>query len=264
RRPHADGSLLLVSAPLAMGRQRSAVRAIAGRSARRSGDGPAGRGAQWLALGRARAHRDAGHTVGPAGVSFTPRGRRPERLGLPRSAAAPRVVPPAETRVVNATAIGRVVATELKPSTPHEFHFWTATETSIGIGAIVKVGVGDQVSEDARVVYGVVTEGFAYSDLATPLHDVVGAEGDPTSAEAPTTRQQIRYWTAAVLRQTPEEPLQPVPLGQVYLADDADVAQALRMDAFLYSATPTAIPIGLYTSAGRQAPVYLAAHFLRS
>ncbi len=157
--------------------------------------------------------------------------------------------------------IGRVVATELKPATPHQFHFWTATETSIGIGAIVKVG-GDGTGEAGRVVYGVVTDGFAYSDLATPLHDVVGAEGDPTRAAAPTTRQEIRYWTAAVLRQTPEEPLQPVPLGQVYLAADADVAQALRMDTFLYSATPTAIPIGLYTSAGHEAPVYLDADFL--
>ena len=158
-------------------------------------------------------------------------------------------------------AVGRVVATELKPATPHQFHFWTATETSIGIGAIVKVG-GDGTAEEGRVVYGVVTDGFAYSDLATPLHDVVGAEGDPTRAAAPTTRQEIRYWTAAVLRQSPEEPLQPVPLGQVYLAADADVAQALRMDAFLYSATPTAIPVGLYTSAGREAPVYLDADFL--
>src|SRR5262245_57014339 len=157
--------------------------------------------------------------------------------------------------------IGRVVATELKTSTPHQFHFWTATHTSIGIGAIVKVG--GRGTEEGRVVYGVVTDGFAYSDLATPLHDVVGAEGDPTrAAETPTTRQEIRYWTAAVLRQTPEEPLQPVPLGEVYVADDADVALALRMDAFLYSATPTAIPVGLYTSAGREAPVYLDADFL--
>ncbi|HEV2671183.1 MAG TPA: hypothetical protein VGU74_08835, partial [Gemmatimonadales bacterium] len=133
-----------------------------------------------------------------------------------------------------------------------------------GIGAIVKVGGAGSSEQGAeRVVFGVVTDGFAYSDLATPLHDVVGAEGDPTrAADAPTARQEIRYWTAAVLRQTPEEPLQPVPLGQVYLADDSDVAQALRMDAFLYSATPTAIPVGLYTSAGHEAPVYLDADFL--
>ena len=159
-------------------------------------------------------------------------------------------------------AIGRVVATELKPSTPHQFHFWTANETTIGIGAIVKVG-GGGTGDEGRVVYGVVTDGFAYSDLATPLHDVIGAEGDPArAAESPTVRQEIRYWTAAVLRQIPEEPLQPVPLGQVFVASDTDVAQALRMDAYLHSATPTAIPIGLYTSGGLESPVYLDADFL--
>jgi len=160
--------------------------------------------------------------------------------------------------------VGRVVATELKPATPHQFHFWTANETSIGIGAIVKVegsGVGDQVS--GRVVYGVVTDAFAYSDLATPLHDVVGAEGDPErAAAAPTVRQEIRLWTAAVLRQIPEEPLQPVPLAQVHVATDADVAQALRMDGYLAGAHPTGIPVGLYTSGGLEAPVYLDADFL--
>ena len=103
--------------------------------------------------------------------------------------------------------VGRVVATEQKPATPHQFHFWTANETSIGIGAIVKVeeagspkGLPDGRGEQGagRVVYGVVTDGFAYSDLATPLHDVVGAEGDPAkAADSPTVRQEIRLWTAA-------------------------------------------------------------------
>ena len=162
------------------------------------------------------------------------------------------------------TPIGRVVATELKPATPHQFHFWTATDTSIGIGAIVKVEgsvVGSQVS--GRTVYGVVTDGFAYSDLATPLHDVIGAEGDPAqAAERPTARPEIRLWTAAVLRQIPEEPLQPVPLGAVHVAGDADVAAALRMDAYLNTAQPTAIPVGLYESGGLEAPVYLDADFL--
>ena len=163
-----------------------------------------------------------------------------------------------------APPIGRVVATEQKPATPHQFHFWTANETSIGIGAIVRVvEPGNGKGETGKVVYGVVTDGFAYSDLATPLHDVVGAEGDPAKAAAsPTVRQEIRLWTAAVLRQTPEEPLQPVPLGQVHVATDVDVAQALRMDAYLGGAQPTAIPVGLYTSGGLEAPVYVDADFL--
>lgn len=167
-------------------------------------------------------------------------------------------------RKTEETPIGRVVATELKPATPHQFHFWTATETSIGIGAIVRVeGSGTRTAESGRTVYGVVTDGFAYSDLVTPLHDVIGAEGDPArAAESPTERPEIRLWTAAVLRQIPEEPLQPVPLGAVHVATNADVAAALRMDAYLNTAQPTAIPVGLYESGGLEAPVYLDADFL--
>jgi len=158
------------------------------------------------------------------------------------------------------TVVGRVVATELKPATPHQFHFWTARDTAIGIGAIVRV---EDPTDAARVVFGVVTDAFAYSDLATPLHDVVSADGNPErAAGAPTARQEIRLWTAAVLRQFPEEPLQPVPIGQVLVATNADVAQALRMDVYLTGAHPTGIPVGLYTSGGLEAPVYLDSDFL--
>jgi len=153
--------------------------------------------------------------------------------------------------------VGRVVATELKPSTPHQFHFWTARESPIGIGAIVRVQEGD------RTVFGVVTDGFAYSDLATPMHAVIGADGDPVAAGAePTLRAEIRLFTAAVLRQIPEEPLQPVPLGPVWLASDADVVLALRMDGFTGGDRATAIPVGLYAAGGFDCPVYLDADFL--
>ena len=153
--------------------------------------------------------------------------------------------------------IGRVVATELKPSTPHQFHFWTARETPIGIGAIVRV------EEAGRVVYGVVTDGFAYSDLVTPMHAVIGADGDPVAAGAePTARAEIRLFSAAVLRQIPEEPLQPVPLGSVWLASDVDVVQALRMDTYTRGDRPTGVPVGLYAAGGLESPVYLDCDFL--
>jgi hypothetical protein len=153
--------------------------------------------------------------------------------------------------------LGRVVATELKPSTPHQFHFWTARDTPIGIGAIVQVEEGD------RVVYGVVTDGFAYSDLVTPMHAVIGADGDPVAAGLePSQRAEIRLFTAAVLRQMPEEPLQPVPLGAVWLASDADVVLALRMDAYMGTERATGIPVGLYAAGGLESPVYLDCDFL--
>jgi uncharacterized protein len=153
--------------------------------------------------------------------------------------------------------LGRVVATELKPSTPHQFHFWTARDTPIGIGAIVRV------EESGRVVYGVVTDGFAYSDLVTPMHAVIGADGDPVAAGLePSQRAEIRLFTAAVLRQMPEEPLQPVPLGAVWLASDADVVLALRMDAYMGGERATGIPVGLYAAGGLESPVYLDCDFL--
>jgi hypothetical protein len=153
--------------------------------------------------------------------------------------------------------LGRVVATELKPSTPHQFHFWTARDAPIGIGAIVRV------EDEGRVVFGVVTDGFAYSDLATPMHAVIGADGDPVAAGAePSARAEIRLFTAAVLRQIPEEPLQPVPLGAVWLASDADVGLALRMDGYTAGERPTGIPVGLYAAGGLESPVFLDCDFL--
>ena len=108
-----------------------------------------------------------------------------------------------------------------------------------------------------------VTDGFAYSDLASPLHAVIGADGDPSVvAHEPTARTEIRLFTAAVLRQIPEEPLQPVPLGAVHLATDADVALALRMDAYTRAERPTGIPVGLYALGGSESPVFLDADFL--
>src|SRR5204862_581365 len=208
--------------------------------------------------------------LGPLTLAY-PRGGDVSEISHPaRRHRASRLPPPADRIVIRQVEpavpapIGRVVATELKPATPHQFHFWSANETTIGIGAIVRVEEpGPGKREGGRVVYGVVTDGFAYSDLATPLHDVVSAEGDPArAAESPSVRQEIRLWTAAVLRQQPEEPLQPVPLGAVYVASDADVAQALRMDAYVSGAQPSGIPVGLYTAAGLEAPVYLDADFL--
>ncbi|HEX9755460.1 MAG TPA: hypothetical protein VGA42_07115 [Gemmatimonadales bacterium] len=152
--------------------------------------------------------------------------------------------------------VGRVVATEQKPSTPHQFLFWTARETPVGIGAIVRV------EGDGRTVYGVVTDGYAYSDLVTPIHAVIGADGDPSAPPEPSARTEVRLFAAAVLRQDPEEPLQPVPLGVVRLADDADVTRALRMDAYVQGDAPTGVPVGLYAAAGIEAPVYLDADFL--
>ncbi|MGH7593704.1 MAG: ATP-binding protein, partial [Gemmatimonadales bacterium] len=145
----------------------------------------------------------------------------------------------------------------LKPSTPQEFHFWTVPSAVCGIGTIVRVDDG------GRTVFGVVTEGCAYADLARPLDAVIGADGGPARvADESARRLEIRLWSAAVLRQIPQEPLQPVPLGAVTLATDSDVRVALRMDAYVNAAGSTGIPVGVYAVGGHSAPVLLDADFL--
>jgi uncharacterized protein len=161
------------------------------------------------------------------------------------------------------STLGRVVATERRPNTPHEFHFWTAVDSPVGIGTIVRVEGTHVVEGHIPRVYGVVVEGLSFTDLLSPLHDVLGHDGDPrASAMAPTERPEVRLYTAAVLRQIPEEPLQPVPMGEVFLASDEDVSLALRMDSYTREGARTAIPIGLYRSGGMDSPIYLDADFL--
>ncbi len=161
------------------------------------------------------------------------------------------------------TPLGRVVATERKPNTPHEFHFWTAVDSPVGIGTIVRVEGTHPVEGTIPRVYGVVVEGLSFTDLQSPLHDVMGFDGDPGAAGlAPTERPEVRLYTAAVLRQLPDEPLQPVPMGEVFLATDDDVSLALRMDSYTREGARTAIPIGLYRAGGMDSPIYLDADFL--
>ena len=167
------------------------------------------------------------------------------------------------TTTNQSSALGRVVATERKPNTPHEFHFWTALDSPVGIGTIVRVEGAHPVNGQIPQIYGVVVEGFSYTDLQTPLHDVMGHDGAPGSASlAATERAEIRLYSAAVLRQIPEEPMQPVPMGQVFLAQDADVAVALRMDGYIKEGSSTGIPIGVYRAGGTDAAIYLDADFL--
>ena len=148
--------------------------------------------------------------------------------------------------------IGRVVATERQPNTAYEFHFWATEDAPLGIGALVKVDAG------ARKVWGVITEGYTYNDVPNPLADYLGFDGNP-QLQPPTVRTEIRLYRAAVLRHYPEQPVQPPPIAPVYLATEADVHYALRIDEI-----PPArrIPVGVYESGETLVPIYLDADFL--
>jgi len=160
-------------------------------------------------------------------------------------------------------ALGRVVATERRPNTPHEFHFWTSLDSPVGIGTIVRVDGAHPVEGKIPHIYGIVVEGFSYTDLQSPMYDVLSHDGIPSKAGfAVTERAEIRLYTAAVLRQIPEEPLQPVPMGEVFLAAEEDVATALRMDGYLKEGANTGIPVGVYRAGATDSVIYLDADFL--
>ncbi len=161
--------------------------------------------------------------------------------------------------------VGRVVATEKCPNTAQSFSFWTNLDSPVGIGTIVRVE-SDKIylnrkenNEFRRIVYGIVTEGISYTDLDSPLNDYISSDYDPVSSHtAQTERPEIRYYTASVLKMEPEEPIQPVPIGNVYLATDQCVKKSLRMDSYEQSQ----IPVGLYINGDNQSPVYLDSNFL--
>ena len=50
---------------------------------------------------------------------------------------------------------------------------------------------------DYKRVYGIVTEGISYTDLAAPIHDFISAEGNPDSSFSARLKvPEIRYYTA--------------------------------------------------------------------
>lgn len=158
--------------------------------------------------------------------------------------------------------IGRVAATESRPSTASAFCFWAEERANVGIGSIVMVEAPrpiDDQSETSVRVYGMVTEAEGFTDLASPMHDYLGQEGDP-GLEAATERPHLRLFTAAVLRVIPEYPLQAVPVAPVQLASPDEVAEALQMRDYVERGR--GIPIGLYRAGGAEHPVFLDRDFL--
>ena len=72
-----------------------------------------------------------------------------------------------------AAPIGRVVATELRPSTPHQFQFRANPDAPVGIGAIVRVDV------PGRVVYGTVVDGAGWLEYPEAFQVPADERGSP-------------------------------------------------------------------------------------
>src|SRR4030088_3045518 len=86
-------------------------------------------------------------------------------------------------------ALGRVVATERKPNPPHEFHFWTAIDSPVGIGKIVRVDGANPMDGQIPHIYGIIVEGFSYTDLHCPKHYARDHDSLSTMAGYSTTER---------------------------------------------------------------------------
>ncbi|MEI7475619.1 MAG: ATP-binding protein [bacterium] len=166
-----------------------------------------------------------------------------------------------ELNPIDTKIIGRIVATEKCPNTAQSFSFWTNLDAPVGIGTIVKVESDRTLLNGSKkITYGIVTDGISYTDLDTPISDYISSEGNPLYAQsAQTERPEFRYYTAQVLKSEPEEPIQPVSIGNVHLADEAGIKKALRMDSY---SDKTGIPIGVYENGDDKSPIYLDSRFL--
>ncbi|MFZ4507435.1 MAG: ATP-binding protein [Fimbriimonas sp.] len=154
--------------------------------------------------------------------------------------------------------IGRVIGTERKPNTAYTFTFWTPPhQRNVGIGTLVKVISGVTDGEE-EVTYGMVVEAHGFNDLESPLHEYLAFDGNPAE-KAPTTRPEMRVYQANVLRRYPEEPVSAVPIGKVYLADDADIRRALRTEDFFET---LGIPAGCYGTKDAPLAVHVNSEFL--
>jgi len=150
------------------------------------------------------------------------------------------------------TEIGRVIGTERRPNTAYTFYFWTEPSAPVGIGSIVKV------ESEGGTVFGTVVEAHGFNDLESPLHEYLSLSGQP-ELEPPTLRPEMRVFQGAVLRREPEEPVGAVPIGRVFLAEEADVQKALRCDDYK---DECGIPCGVFGPKDSPVPVYLHSRFL--
>jgi len=148
--------------------------------------------------------------------------------------------------------IGRVIGTEKRPNTAYTFFFWTEPGAPVGIGSLVRVAC------EEATVYGTVVEAHGFNDLESPLHEFMSM-GGRAGIEPPTVRPEMRVFQAAVLRRDPEEPVGAVPIGKVFLANEADVRAALRTDSYV---DEYGIPCGCYGAKDSPVAVHLHSHFL--
>ena len=135
-----------------------------------------------------------------------------------------------------ALPLGRVVATERKPNTPHEFHFWTALDSPVGIGHDrSRRRRASRRTGGSRTSTASSSRDSAIPDLLTPLHDVLGHDGITVRRVArhdQARRDSTLHGGGAAAAARGAAPAGADGEGRISPSEN-DVAVALRMDGYL-------------------------------
>ena len=125
--------------------------------------------------------------------------------------------------------IGRVVATERKPTTTGEVRFWIENEVQLKPFDLVRLSPPDTNVGD---FYAIINEIEQVSDVPSPLSSFISADFGRAGIEPRMTRVTTTYADATVLFNT-EDIEMPVPHeSEVHWPDAAGVRRALGMEDY--------------------------------
>lgn len=125
---------------------------------------------------------------------------------------------------MNTKIIGRIIATEKKPTTMDDFTFWTASNLKLHAFDIVKVKHIDE-----SYSYGVIKNISHITDAQSFLTGFISSDFGDVDIEAPTIRVGMNYVEASISYNT-DNIYTPVHNGApVYLADANEITEALGL-----------------------------------
>ena len=138
--------------------------------------------------------------------------------------------------------IGRVVATENRPTTTGEVRFWLEEDVRLKPFDLVRLSPGDA---DVGDFYAIINEIEQVSDVPSPLSSFISADFGKAEIAPRMTRVTTTYADATVLFNTKDIEM-PVPHeSEVHWPDEAGVRRALGMEDY-----GRPIPAGYITMSG--------------
>lgn len=152
--------------------------------------------------------------------------------------------------------IGRVSATEKKPTSTNEFTFWVDKNIEIKPFDIIKCG--NNISNKKSVTYGIIKDIFHITDCEGYLGSYVSSDFGDVDTEPMTKRIGVTYAIAEVINNN-KDVYMPLKDGAVVeFADETEIREALSLDKI-----KNPIPAGFIEGTNNiSVPIHLNRDFL--